>query len=382
MKKLENLGRAGRFFAAGETVSGPHALAAISRARVNRAAVIVSQSVWSRHEQYIKRCLGRLSAEFIEAPRGEPTIDGGLGVVAQVHSISPDLIIAIGGGSTIDLAKLVWFMYEKPEINLAGNRSMFPVSGLRSKLAGFVAVPTTYGTGSENSSAAVFQRAVDGHKNFIVGSELTPDIAVLDSVLAVDLPQSAAINGIMDAISHLIEGYVSKASNSTLRQISEGALTKLRTILTDCDFPEIIKNTENVNEFMAASSMAGIVQNISAPGLAHALSHYSAKYSINHGQACGYFLPLSIRYNSSDDNVKATYSRLAAGSGFGSTEYLHDWLLDLNDKFELSKNIPSAAAFRESFDVDTFFADPTASMNPVTIDTGALFEAMDYHSCR
>ena len=90
------------------------------------------------------------------------------------------------------------------------NRTIFPVSNLRSNLTGFVAVPTTYGAGTENSSAAVFQHNYGGKKRFLVGLELMPDVAVLDPDLALDLPLSVAINGIMDTLAHIVEDLFQK----------------------------------------------------------------------------------------------------------------------------------------------------------------------------
>ena len=168
MKKLQNIGRIGRFFTSGETLLGPNALAGLARLTVNRAVVVVSPSVWSRHQKYISKCLSRLCIEVLEAPKGEPTSKNALQLAKQFKNFSPDIVIAIGGGSVIDIAKLAWVLFEKPEMQLETNRVIFPVSNLGSKSTGFVAVPTTYGSGSENSSAAVFQHGEGKQKKFIL----------------------------------------------------------------------------------------------------------------------------------------------------------------------------------------------------------------------
>ena len=210
MKKLSNVGTIGRFFSAGEVFNGTNALAGLSRLNVRRVLVIVSNSVFDQNEGYIRKCLSKFAIEIVKAAKGEPDLSFAHNVLPIMKEFSPDIIVAIGGGSVIDGAKLAWVFYEKPEINLDENRTIFPVSNLRSNLTGFVAVPTTYGAGTENSSAAVFQHNYGGKKRFLVGLELIPDVAVLDPDLALDLPLSVAINGIMDTLAHIVEGFVSK----------------------------------------------------------------------------------------------------------------------------------------------------------------------------
>ena len=377
MKKLQNIGRIGRFFTSGETLLGPNALAGLARLTVNRAVVVVSPSVWSRHQKYISKCLSRLSIEVLEAPKGEPTSKNALQLARQFKNFSPDIVIAIGGGSVIDVAKLAWVLFEKPEMQLETNRVIFPVSNLRSKTTGFVAVPTTYGSGSENSSAAVFQHGEGKQKNFLVGPELLPDIAVLDPALAMGLPVSVAAFGIMDTLAHAIEGYVSKASNEAIRQLAIGSLGPLRAQLRAKPLPELIDDQVAVNKFMTSAAFAGAVQNIANPGLAHSLSHYCAMFGVNHGQGCGYFLPLSIRYNKQDDTVSAAYNRLAQEMGFADQTDLLSWLDELVAEFGLAKGIPSVASLKDQIDHEIFFADPTINTNPVPINLETVFELME-----
>lgn len=377
MKKLQNIGRIGRMFSAGETLVGANALAALARLGVPRATVVVSPSVWRRHDTYIQKCLSRCAIDVAIVPSGEPYFEAGQKLSHQLQQFSPDVLVAIGGGSVMDLAKLAWVLYEKPELDLQSGRVVFPVSGLRSRSTGFIAVPTTYGSGSENSSAAVFQSEKMGKKSFLVGPELTPDIAVLDPALAMDLPVGVAVAGVMDTLAHAIEGYVSKGANTATRQLSLSSIIPLKSALLGAPLDALASDKKAVESFMVCAAFAGVVQNIANPGLAHSLSHYCARYGVGHGQGCGYYLPLSLRYNAQDDAVAAGYDALAADIGFSGRNALIDWLRGLSDQFELGRDAPTAADLRNDLDSEAFFADPTTASNPVAIDLDRVFQLMD-----
>ena len=377
MKKLQNITRIDRLFSSGETLLGTNALAGLARLPVNRVMVIISPSVWANHQKYISKCLSKFQTEVLVAPKGEPTSKNALQLARQLKIFSPDIIIAIGGGSVIDVAKLAWVLFEKPEMNLEIDRLIFSVSNLRSKTTGFVAVPTTYGSGSENSSAAVFQNSEGEQKKFLIGPELLPDIAVLDPSLAIGLPETPASFGIMDTLAHAIEGYVSTGSNEAVRQLAVGSLGPLTSQLRATPLAELIDNHVAVNTFMTSASFAGTIQNIANPGLAHSLSHYCATFGVNHGQSCGYFLPLAIRYNMQDDAVAAAYDKLAKEIGFKDQKYLLRWLDELVAELQLEKGIPNLSTLKHQIDREMFFADPTISTNPVPIDLDTVFELLE-----
>jgi alcohol dehydrogenase len=379
MKKLQNLGRIGRMFSAGETLIGVNALAGLARLGVARATVVVSPSVWACHTAYIKKCLSRCAINVIIAPSGEPCMEAGLNLSRQLQQFSPDVVIAIGGGSVMDLAKLAWILYEKPELDLQSDRVVLPVSSLRSRTTGFIAVPTTYGSGSENSSAAVFQSEKLGKKRFLVGPELAPDIAVLDPALAMALPIGVAASGVMDTLAHAIEGYVSKGANAATKHLSLSSIIPLKSALSGTRLDALVSDEKAVESFMVSAAFAGVVQNIANPGLAHSLSHYCSRYGVGHGQGCGYYLPLSLRYNAQDDAVAADYDALATGIGFSGRDALIDWLQGLSDQFELNHGVPTAAEIYNSLEPEAFFADPTTTSNPITIDLDRVFQLMDIH---
>ena len=133
--------------------------------------------------------------------------------VAQ--SFQPDVIIALGGGSPMDAAKIIWVMYEHPEVDFAdlALRFMdirkriykFPKMGVKAQM---VAIPTTSGTGSEVTPFAVVTDEQTGMKYPIADYELTPNIAIVDPNLVMDMPKSLTAFGGIDAVTHALEAYV------------------------------------------------------------------------------------------------------------------------------------------------------------------------------
>ncbi|MEM6405576.1 MAG: iron-containing alcohol dehydrogenase [Pseudomonadota bacterium] len=380
MKKLHSLGQIGRLFGCGETLTGPNALAGLRRLGGNRVSVVISSSVLAAQRLYLEKCLARVSADIIAAPRGEPLLSNACEIASQLKAFSPDSLVAIGGGSIIDLAKLAWVIFEKPEITFDTRRQVYPVSHLRTKCSAFIAVPTTYGSGSENSSATVFQKQEQGKKHFLVGSELLPDIAILDPQMALGLPEKTAVFGVLDALTHAIEGYVSKGSNSATKQLSGTVIRTIRHYLSMQSITHLLADANAVTELMLSASFAGIVQNIATPGLAHSLSHYCAMYGVHHGQGCGYFLPLSIRYNADDANVLERYQTLAQISGFTDYTAMLTWLDQLHKDYHLSQGMPAIQQLKSTIEPELFYADPTVSTNPVPIILDRVFAMLEQHN--
>lgn len=381
MKKLHNLGQIGRLFGCGETLIGSNALGGLRRLGGNRISVVISPSVLAAQHSYLEKCLARVNADIIAAPRGEPLLSNACGIANQLKAFSPDSLVAIGGGSVMDMAKLAWVIFEKPEITFAAQRQIYPISHLRTKCSTFIAVPTTYGSGSENSSAAVFQKQEQGKKHFLVGSELLPDITILDPQMALGLPEQTAVFGVLDALTHAIEGYVSKSSNSATKQLSGMVVRTIRHYLSTQPITHLLADANAVTELMLSASFAGIVQNIATPGLAHSLSHYCAMFGVHHGQGCGYFLPLSIRYNADDaSSVLERYQTLAQISGFTDYTAMLTWIEQLHKDYRLSQGIPDIQQLKSTINPELFYADPTVGMNPVPITLDKVFAMLEQHN--
>ena len=124
--------------------------------------------------------------------------------------------------------------------------------------------------------------------------------------------------------------------------------------------------------------MAGVVQNISVPGLGHALSHQMSSFGLSHGNGCGKFLPIAMKINSKKESVSLAYDKLAKRLGYGG---VNDFILkieNLLDSFEVSipKEILNKASDDKNFALKVL-KDPTARANPLKLLDEHILEALD-----
>ena len=224
----------------------------------------------------------------------EPLLSEMTSDMDSIYRFRPEIIIGLGGGSSIDAAKIIYALYEKPGLSAY---DITPIDnfvfGLKSKL---IAIPTTSGTGSECSWAAVFSDDREKRKNEVASPEILPDYAILDPDLVLDLPREQTVNTAVDAITHAVESYVSQWNNHYSDMLAEKALSlilpNLMRVLSD---PHDVAARESVH---IGASMAGLSFSNSQIGLAHALGHaMGACFSIPHGKTVGLYLPEVVRYN-------------------------------------------------------------------------------------
>lgn len=371
MSKLRINARVGRFFGAGEVFSGPGSLAVLAGLSANRVSVIVSGSFWrdTSNKARLEKALKKFDVQYLESAGGEPIFSRAADLSNCLRSHNPQVIIGIGGGSTLDYAKLAWMLYEHPDLHASDLRRPFSAPKLGGR-ASLIAIPTTAGTGSEASSAAVFQERSGSHKSFVVTHDFLPQIAILDENLLASCPRSIKLSAGLDALSHAIEGYTSVFGNEQICDLAEMAAR--------CLFRSLGKFVESDDAVEAgvvlrAAHWAGIVQNIAVPGIGHAFAHQMSKVGVGHGQACGFFLPMAMRVNLDDKVARSALNRLAFNLGFGdehglltAVEHLNKSLGNTIDKFELEK------VFLSPGFGDGVMADPTGRANPRKIDSDLL----------
>ena len=230
------------------------------------------------------------------------TIDRG---VAAMGQFTPDVIIALGGGSAIDAAKGMWLFYEHPDVDKEGLKLKFldirkrtykyPKLGLKAK---FVAIPTTSGTGSEVTSFAVITDKDNNVKYPFADYELTPDVAIIDPELVLTLPKVLTADTGMDVLTHSIEAYVSNMASDYTDGLAEKAGELVHKYL--------IRAYENGNDKEArekvhnASCIAGMAFTNAFLGINHSLAHkLGGEFHIAHGRCNAILLPYVIRYNAS-----------------------------------------------------------------------------------
>ena len=209
-----------------------------------------------------------LEVEYISGIEPDPSVDTVLNGAKTMEDFNPDVIVAIGGGSTIDAAKAMWVFYEHPELEFDDVKEAFSIPKLRKK-ALMVAIPSTSGTATEVTSAAVVTDYEKQVKYPLVSHELVPDIAILDTNIPQTLlPHLVAHTG-MDALTHAIEAYVgtgrSRISEGLAKQSIEGIYNSLVMSYNG--------SKEDRAEMHMAQSLAGMAFSNAGLGIAHSIAH-------------------------------------------------------------------------------------------------------------
>lgn len=202
-----------------------------------------------------------------------------------------ECLIAFGGGSSMDTAKAIGARVVRPNKSLAKMKGLLKI---RKKLPLLIAVPTTAGTGSETTLAAVITDSETRHKYAINDFSLIPHYALLDASLTVNLPPFVTASTGMDALTHAVEAYIGR---STTKDTRKNALEAVKLIFenlpTAYNDP---KNLEARKNMLVASYKAGLAFTKSYVGYVHAVAHsLGGKYNVAHGFANAVILPVMLR---------------------------------------------------------------------------------------
>jgi acetaldehyde dehydrogenase / alcohol dehydrogenase len=233
----------------------------------------------------------------------EPTESQIRAGVKELERLKADTIIAVGGGSVMDAAKAMRLFFESPELSL--RELSLPFLDARKRIAAFpqvehklklIAVPTTSGTGSEVSPAAVI--SVGQRKVTLVDYTLVPDMAVVDPMLTLTMPRVITADTGIDALTHALEAgvsiFASPFTDAFCVQAIKLIFDALPTAYADGS------NLEARTAMANAATIAGLAFSNAFVGLNHALAHpVGARFGIAHGRANAIFLPHVLRYNAS-----------------------------------------------------------------------------------
>lgn len=250
--------------------------------------------------------------------------------IEDMRSFEPDWVIGFGGGSAMDAAKAMWVFYENPEYqSLEDVVPPNEIKNLRVK-ARVACIPTSAGTGSEATRAALIKDKVKKKKYSIrcLKGRMIPDVAILDPVFSVTMPKSLTAASGMDALTHAIESYVTPLANPFSDGMAISAFIQGYQNLPICY--ENGENLESRMKMLEASCMAGIAFSNSALGIVHSIAHtFGAEYGVPHGLANAITLPYVLRFNSRDDRTQERYNQLA---NFVGEKSLLDGILTLRKR--------------------------------------------------
>lgn len=220
-----------------------------------------------------------------------PTTDNVAEALDMYKNNGCQAIIAFGGGSAMDCAKAVGAKIARPNKTLKQMKGVLKV-GKKTPL--LIAVPTTAGTGSETTLAAVITDSETRHKYAINDFPLIPDYALIDANLTVGLPKMLTATTGMDALTHAVEAYIGRSTTSQTRKF---ALFAVKTIFEN--ILEVYNNGSNVEarkNMLIASYNAGLAFTKSYVGYVHAVAHsLGGKYNVAHGLANAVILPHMLR---------------------------------------------------------------------------------------
>ena len=257
----------------------------------------------------------------------------------MVESFAPDVLIALGGGSPIDACKILWIMYEHPELKFEdlARRFMdirkrifeFPEMGAKAQM---VAIPTTSGTGSEVTPFSIITDDATGVKYAIADYALTPTMAIVDTDLVLTMPKGLCAASGIDVMTHALESYVSCMATDYTRGLSIEAGKLIYENLVKSYETADFNAREKVHH---AATIAGMAFANAFLGVCHSMAHkFGAAFHVPHGIANALLINQVIRYNSNDcpakqasfpqyrfPNTKAAYASFARGIGLsGKTD--------------------------------------------------------------
>ena len=287
------------------------------------------------------------------------TIEAGL---ERMNSFKPDLIIALGGGSPMDAAKMMWLRYECPEarfedmamrfMDIEKRIYTFPKLGAKAIM---VAIPTTSGTGSEVTPFAVVTDSKTHKKYPIADYALTPDIAIADPELVLSMPRRLTAYSGIDALTHALEAMVSVLSTEWSNALSLEAARLVFKYLK-LSYDEGASNRKAREKMHYASNIAGMAFANAFLGLCHSMAHkLGARYNIPHGLANALLICEVIRYNAVENPAKQAifpqYTYPMARSRYARVADVLGFAHGKSDEEKVEALIAGIEALKKSIDI-------------------------------
>lgn len=284
-----------------------------------------------------------------------------------MRDFEPDWIIAIGGGSALDAAKIMWCFYEHPQLDFADIIPVGSMPALRTK-AKFVAIPSTSGTASEITAFSVITDLENHIKYPIVSAHIVPDVAIIDPALPAKMPPHITANTGMDVMAHALEAFASIAANDYSDPLAMRAVKLVfENIETAYKHGDDMAARDNMHN---ASTLAGMAFSNVSLGLVHSLAHkIGGEFGVTHGLANAILMPYIIEYN------KQSTDKYAEIEHYLGLESIENELRALNAKLDIPltfKEITEVEISEEAFLAvldrmsQNAFDDPCTLTNPGT----------------
>jgi len=347
-------------------VFGDDALTFLEFQKASRALIVTDETIVKLG--FIDMVKSSIKAERVEVfseVEPEPSINTALKCAKIAKELQPDLIVAVGGGSVIDVAKAARVLMEV-DIDPIAITPFIDLSdyGYKKK-AKLIAIPTTSGTGSDATWAIVLTDKKESRKLTPANKELVPDVTILDYRFVANLPKKLISGTGFDALTHAIEGYVSIWRNDFSDALCEKAI---EIILENLE-KSYNGDAEARAKMHIAATMAGLGFSNSQVGLVHSLGHsLGGIFGLHHGLCVGVFLPYVMQFYLRSD-VKARMDSLARKVGLAEAEALIERIMTLMKRVEMPtrlSEIITKRAFDENIErlVANTMNDPSLWSSP------------------
>lgn len=342
---------------------GEEAITSLRVLNNKRVAIVTDEfMVSSGKTRYLIEVMPQASVSIFGEVKPDPSIDILKAGAEKFKAFKPDVIIALGGGSSLDAAKGIKVTLEEH---------------YRTHSIELIAIPTTSGSGSEVTSYAIISDPHTGRKYPMVAQELVPDTAILDPHLVLSVPRHVAVDTGMDVLTHAIEALVSTGANDFSDALAEKAIA-----LTWQYLPHVYNDEKNIQprtHMHNASCMAGMAFNSSGLGLVHGMAHaIGGMLHIPHGKINAMLLPLLIEFNATQATPQTINRYMTCARIMGienanpqiAISQLVRKIRHLNRQFTIPASLKELGVDKDEFEqlrqplIDASLADGCTTTNP------------------
>lgn len=375
MKKLILGGRA--------IITGCGSIAELGNIQAGRAFIVTGGSamqtsgIIAKLEAILQAagCITCVYGGIGKNPDTQAVLDG----LASMRNFRPDVLVAVGGGSPIDAAKVMALFYDYPELDFASAQTA-ELPQARKQLQ-FVAIPSTSGTGTEVTRAAVITFRELELKIGLKTPAFIPDLAILDADITLTMPDNVVAETGMDALTHAVECYINRNADDVSAVLAKGATAGLFAWLPVSYQERTIESREKVHHYQC---MAGLAFDNTGLGMAHGISHaLGGKFNLGHGLLNAIALPYVLAYNAQDPVVDGRLAELAQSIGRQGGGAFIAAVKELNRQLAIPVSLAEAgitcAALEEDFAglVENCLKGSTRA-NPVPVTAGQMAEILKH----
>ncbi len=369
------------WFVSPRIVFGDDAVEILENERAERVLIVTDKSLAELgYMDELRKFLKDRKVEVFDEVEPDPSIETAVKCGEMAKKMDAELIIALGGGSVMDVAKMARILMEieiDPE-------EVTPFIDLRdfgfTKKAKLIAIPTTSGTGAEVTWAMVLTDTKEKRKVLPANREAIPDIALLDYRFVEKLPPKLVAGTGLDALTHAIEGLVCPWRHDFSDAMCEKAVELVFNYLERSYRGDM----EARQKMHHAATIAGLGFGNSQAGLAHSLGHsFGAVFKVHHGICVGLFLPYVLQFYLPHEETRGIMDALAKKLEMKDAEELIDRILDLMRKVEVPTKASDIVDEKEYFEqmdklVENAMSDACVVTSPRCPDTEEMRKLFEY----